>query len=172
MSKGSTAPGTAGIRRRGTPEEEAAAEGRPQQGATGDVPPSSPGAVHRARRRAYRHRQRPYVRTTRLSAGELARITAGAEAAGLTLSGFLARSALSAARDLDRTAASLAGRRELVAELFAARRHLGQVGNNLNQVARAINSGATPKELDVVLAAVHRAVARIQDATDRLLDRN
>ena len=54
--------------------------------------------------------------------------------------------------------------------MFAARRHLGQVGNNLNQVARAINSGGQPAEIDAVLAAVQRAVFRVQAATDRLLD--
>ncbi|MEU4173841.1 hypothetical protein [Streptomyces sp. NPDC026589] len=61
------------------------------------------------------------------------------------------------------------GRREQVAELFAARRHLGRVGTNLNQAPRALNSGARPAELDAVLAATHRAVQRVQDPTDQLL---
>ncbi|EOT04761.1 hypothetical protein K530_07012 [Streptomyces noursei CCRC 11814] len=63
----------------------------------------------------------------------------------------------------------MASRREMVAELFTARRHLGQVGRNLNQVAKALNSGAWPPELDVVLAATNRAVRRVQDAADQLL---
>nr|WP_053804463.1 plasmid mobilization relaxosome protein MobC [Streptomyces rimosus] len=97
-------------------------------------------------------------------------MTAGANAAGLTLAGFLARSALSAARDLDRTASTIAGEREIIAEFFAARRHLGRVGNNLNQLTRAINADARPPDLDAVLAATERAVRRVQHATDQLLD--
>ncbi|WP_369377956.1 plasmid mobilization relaxosome protein MobC [Streptomyces sp. cg36] len=111
------------------------------------------------------------MRTTRLSNDELAHITAAAQAAGVTVAGFLARAALGAARDLDRAAAAVAGERELVAELFAARRHLGHVGNNLNQIARAINSGDRPTDthLDAVLDAVQRATTRVQAATDHLL---
>ncbi|MFE4051790.1 plasmid mobilization protein [Streptomyces sp. YIM B13518] len=104
------------------------------------------------RRRPYRRRQRPHVRTTRLGDDELARIAAGAQAAGLTVSGFLARSALAAAHDLERTPGAIAGDRDLITELFLARRHLGQVGNNLNQVARVLNSGGRTPELDAVLA--------------------
>ncbi|MFD5453919.1 plasmid mobilization relaxosome protein MobC [Streptomyces olivaceus] len=57
----------------------------------------------------------------------------------------------------------------MIAEFFAARRHLGHVGNNLNQIARAVNAGAQPAELDVVIAATNRAIQRVQHATDRLL---
>ncbi|MEU7117889.1 plasmid mobilization relaxosome protein MobC [Streptomyces zaomyceticus] len=99
-------------------------------------------------------------------------MTAGAAAAGLTVAGFLARAALSAARDLDRTASVVAGEREVIAEVFAARRHLGHVGNNLNQLTRAINAGAHPPSLDAVLMATERAVQRVQHATDRLLAQN
>ncbi|WSQ12946.1 MobC family plasmid mobilization relaxosome protein [Streptomyces sp. NBC_01231] len=99
-------------------------------------------------------------------------MTVGARAAGLTVAGFLARSALSAAHDVDRTASTIAGEREVIAEFFAARRHLGHVGNNLNQITRAINAGAHPPELDVVIAATERAVQRVQHATDQLLAQN
>lgn len=129
-------------------------------------------APPRTRRRKYRRRQRPFVRTTRFSDDELARVTAGANAAGLTVAGFLARAALSAARDLDRTASAVSDEQAVVAELFAARRHLGHVGGNLNQVARAVNIGAHPPELDSAIAATHRAVQRVQHATDRLLHQN
>jgi hypothetical protein len=96
-------------------------------------------------------------------------VTAGARAAGLTLAGFLARAALSAGRDLERTASAVADEREVIAEFFAARRHLGYIGNNLNQIARAVNAGAHPGELNVVIAATDRAIQRVQHATDRLL---
>ncbi|WP_153427462.1 MobC family plasmid mobilization relaxosome protein, partial [Streptomyces alkaliphilus] len=177
VSKGSPAPSAQGnVRRRGTPDEEAATEGGSQRrGGDGNGEPTTPLPVDpppRTRRRKHQRRQRPHVRTTRFSDDELARVSAGAKTAGLTVAGFLARAALAAARDLDRTASTIAGERELVAELFAARRHLGRVGNNLNQVARAVNSGGHPPELDAVLAATERAVRRVQHATDRLLQRD
>ncbi|MFE5518382.1 plasmid mobilization relaxosome protein MobC [Streptomyces virginiae] len=54
----------------------------------------------------------------------------------------------------------------------AARRHLGQIGNNLNQLTRAVNSGGRPTDiqLDAVLDSVRQASARVQDATDQLLE--
>ncbi len=168
VSKGSPAPlGQGLVRRRGTPDEEAATEGGSQPEGTQDRPEQP-----RIRRRKYQRRQRPHVRNTRFSDDELALVTAGAKAVGLTLAGFLARAALSAARDLERTASAVADEREVIAELFAARRHLGHVGNNLNQVTRAINAGAHPPELDAVIAATRRAVQRVQHATDQLLQQD
>jgi uncharacterized protein (DUF1778 family) len=79
----------------------------------------------------------------------------------MTVAGFLARAALSAARDLERTAADIAGEREMLQELFALRRHLGQIGNNLNQVAKALNSGADAPQAEAVLAGVQRATTRV-----------
>lgn len=114
--------------------------------------------------------KRDYVCSVRLNDDEKTLLSAAASATRTSLPAFLARSGLAAAHDLDNTAAAIAGHRELVAELFAARRHLGQVGNNLNQIARAINSGGQPAEIDAVVAAVQRAVTRVQAATDRLLD--
>ncbi|MEV0694113.1 plasmid mobilization relaxosome protein MobC [Streptomyces sp. NPDC050388] len=114
--------------------------------------------------------KRDYVCSVRLNGDEKNLLAAAASATRTSLPAFLARSGLAAAHDLDNTAAAVAGHRELVAELFAARRHLGQVGNNLNQVARAINSGGRPMEIDAVVAAVQRAVTRVQAATDRLLE--
>ncbi len=116
--------------------------------------------------------KRDYVCSVRLNDDEKTQLSAAASATRTSLPAFLARSGLAAAHDLDNTAAAIAGQRELIAELFAARRHLGQVGNNLNQIARAINSGGRPAEIDAVVAAVQRAVTRVQAATDRLLDQH
>jgi hypothetical protein len=112
------------------------------------------------------------VCSVRLNDDEKTQLSAAATADRTTLPAFLARSGLAAAHDLDTTAAFIAGRRELVAELFAARRHLGHVGNNLNQITRAINAGAHPPELDAVVDATERAVQRIQRATDQILAQN
>ncbi|MGQ4429431.1 MULTISPECIES: plasmid mobilization protein [unclassified Streptomyces] len=110
--------------------------------------------------------------SVRLNDEEKNQLAAAASAARTSLPAFLARSGLAAAADLDATVAAIAGRRALVSELFAARRHLGYVGNNLNQVASALNSGAWPAELDAVIAATESAVKRIQDAADQLLAQN
>ncbi|NGO46199.1 plasmid mobilization protein [Streptomyces ureilyticus] len=114
--------------------------------------------------------KRDYVCSVRLNDDEKTLLTAAATTTRTSLPAFLARSGLAAARDLDTTAAAIAGRRELVAELFAARRHLGHVGNNLNQITRAINAGAHPPQLDAVIAATERAVQCVQHATEQLLD--
>ncbi|MFK0160759.1 plasmid mobilization protein [Streptomyces sp. NPDC090499] len=165
VSKGTPPLGGPGlVRRRGTPDEEAATEGGSQPEGRQDERDQP-----RTRRRKYQRRQRPHVRNTRFSDDELVLVTAGAKAAGLTLAGFLARAALSAARDLERTASAVADEREVIAEFFSARRHLGRIGSNLNQITRAVNAGAHPGELDVVIAATDRAVQRVQHATDRLL---
>jgi len=88
----------------------------------------------------------------------------------MSVAGFLARAALSAARDLDRTAADIAGEKEMLQELFALRRHLGQIGNNLNQVAKALNSGSDAPQAEAVLAAVQRASTRVDAFTQQHLE--
>ncbi|MFJ9034525.1 plasmid mobilization relaxosome protein MobC [Streptomyces sp. NPDC102274] len=166
------APGVAGAdQHRGVLVRKAATEG----GSQPDKQPSPRkrrDAKKTSRKRSPKPptRKRNYVCSVRLNSDEKILLATAASATRTSLPAFLARSGLAAAHDLDNTAAALAGHRELVAELFAARRHLGQVGNNLNQVARAINSGGQPAEVDAVVAAVQRAVTRVQAATDRLMD--
>ncbi|WP_242513971.1 plasmid mobilization protein [Streptomyces leeuwenhoekii] len=168
------APGVAGaVQHRGVLDRGAATEGgsQPEEHA--------PCRRRRAAKNASRKRspktaadKRTHVCSVRLNDTEKNHLTAAAAAARTSLPAFLARSALAAARDPERAAGAIAGERELVSELFAARRHLGHVGNNLNQLARAINSGAQPADaqLDAVLAAVRRATIRVQAATDQLLE--
>ena len=108
---------------------------------------------------------RDQVRSVRLSVPELTAIRAAAAACEMTIAGFIAHAAVAAARDTNAAPARVAGQREQVTELFAARRPLRQVGNNLNQIARALNSGAeTPPQLAAVLAAVHACVHRVDEA--------
>ncbi|MEU9718303.1 plasmid mobilization relaxosome protein MobC [Streptomyces sp. NPDC047976] len=56
--------------------------------------------------------------------------------------------------------------------LRPARRNLGQVGNNLNQLTRAVNSVGRPTDiqLDAVLDSARRASAHVKNATDQLLE--
>ncbi|MFJ9085840.1 plasmid mobilization protein [Streptomyces sp. NPDC102384] len=117
-------------------------------------------------------RKRAYVCSVRLNDEEKTLLTAAASAARTSLPAFLARSGLAAAQDLDNTVAAIAGRRETVSELFSARRNLQRVGVNLNQAAKILNSGDWPDELEAVLAATARAVERVQEATDQLLQQN
>ncbi|WP_435125529.1 plasmid mobilization protein [Actinacidiphila sp. bgisy144] len=107
---------------------------------------------------------------TRLTDDEKQSLLDAAAACAMTPSGFLAHAALAAASDLTRTAAVVATEREVIAELFRLRRHLAQVGNNLNQVAKTLNSGADAPQVGAVLSAVHRAARRIDAFTQRQLD--
>ncbi len=177
VSKTASVPGVAEAdRRQGAPAEGAATEGGPQPGQGENHACHTENCEHavsqqpRVRHRTRQPRQRNRFRNVRLSDSELALISAGAKAAGMTDAGFLAHAGLAAARDLTTTAARIAGDRELLAELFAARRHLGQVGNNLNQIAKILNSDGHAPQTDVVLSAVRRATDRLQAATVRLLD--
>ncbi|WP_260618520.1 MobC family plasmid mobilization relaxosome protein [Streptomyces sp. WAC07149] len=110
--------------------------------------------------------------SVRLNEDEYALVATAARTVGVTVAGFFARAALRAAHDPHTSAAAIAGRRETVIELFTASRHLGQIGNNLNQLTRAVNSGGRPTDiqLDAVLDSVRRAAARVQDATGQLLE--
>ncbi|MDF3142132.1 MULTISPECIES: plasmid mobilization relaxosome protein MobC [unclassified Streptomyces] len=122
-----------------------------------------------ARKRSPQKNKRARICNVRLNDDEWGRLTSAARTSRKSLPAYLVRAGLAAADDAENTAAVIAGHRDLVAELFASRRHLGQVGNNLNQVARALNSGGQPSELDAVISAVQRAVARVQAVTDRML---
>ncbi|MFI8261955.1 plasmid mobilization relaxosome protein MobC [Streptomyces sp. NPDC085665] len=103
---------------------------------------------------------------------EHALVATAAKAVGVTVADLFAQAALSAAHDPRNSSAAIAGHRETVSELFAARRRLGQIGNKLNQLTRAVNSGAQPTDtqINAALDSVRRATARVQEATDRLLE--
>ncbi|MBA2950079.1 plasmid mobilization relaxosome protein MobC [Streptomyces himalayensis] len=82
---------------------------------------------------------------------------------------FLAYAVDKAARDLTRTAAEIATERQVIDELFAARRHLGRIHGLFNQIAKALNSGADAPHLDAAAQAVRSAARRMEDAADALL---
>jgi hypothetical protein len=143
--------------RQGAREAGAAAGGGPQPGRSR----GKPRLRARSQRRAH---------SVRLSEREI--IAAGAEAVGMSIAGFLAQSALAAARDLDRTAAAIASQQDTLTALFAIRRQLGYANNNLNQVAHALNSGAYPNGLDATITAVHRAADDVRHITTLITDPN
>ncbi|MET9360110.1 plasmid mobilization relaxosome protein MobC [Streptomyces sp. NPDC006632] len=100
---------------------------------------------------------------------ELARLTAAAEACEMSNAGFLAYAVDKAARDLTRTAAEIAAERQIIDELFTARRHLGRIHGLFNQIVKALNSGADVPHLDAAAQQVASAASRMEDAADALL---
>ncbi|MDJ0464650.1 plasmid mobilization protein [Streptomyces sp. H27-C3] len=133
-------------------------------------PPQPPQPSRRNRARKVADQKREHLIASRFNNAEKADLLAAASACAMTPSGFLAHAALRAARDLTRTAAEVAGEREVIDELFALRRNLNQIGNNLNQVAKAINSGADVPYATTVLESVHRAARRVDTFTQMYLD--
>ncbi|WP_435866545.1 plasmid mobilization protein [Streptomyces yangpuensis] len=174
----SPAPGVAGAdQHRGALDRGDAAEGGPHP--IGETHPchnphcvahstlSQPNARNRTRNT--RAEKRTHLIASRFNDAEKNDLLAAAAACSMTPSGFLAHAALHAARDLDRTAAEVAGEREMIAALFALRRRLGQISNNVNQVAKALNAGADVPYTQSVLDAVHRSARHVDDFTQRYL---
>ncbi|MFI8872238.1 plasmid mobilization protein [Streptomyces sp. NPDC055243] len=140
---------------------------------------SKPGQEEKqtASRARQRPRQSPQKKrlhqpNTRFNDEEFALIKSAAARCNLSVAGFLARSALAAARDLDRTSAEIADEREVITALFDSRRRLGWAGSNLNQAVKAINSGADAPQLEAAVAAVRRAADTTHEAAARLIGAN
>ncbi|MEW2211205.1 plasmid mobilization protein [Streptomyces sp. DT24] len=171
------------VPRRGAPDRGDATEGgrHPQEEQTAthschnphctfhaSAPSSQPPARNRTPKT--KSSKRKHLITSRFNDDEKQSVLDAAAACAMTPSGFLAHAALSAARDLTRTAAEIAGEREMLAELFSLRRHLGQIGNNVNQVAKTLNSGGDAPHAEAVLSAVNRAARRVDTFTQHYLD--
>ncbi|MFF9040482.1 plasmid mobilization protein [Streptomyces sp. NPDC014892] len=131
------------------------------------------------RQHAPRARQRPrqssekkrlHQPNTRFNDEEFALIQSAAARCNLSVAGFLARSALAAAHDLNRTSAEIADEREVITALFDSRRRLGWAGSNLNQAVKALNSGADAPQLEAAVAAVRRAADTAHEAATRLIE--
>ncbi|MFF9893831.1 plasmid mobilization protein [Streptomyces albidoflavus] len=117
-------------------------------------------------RRRERRTDEPRARriAMRLGDDELADVEAGAALAGLTPTGYAARTVVAVAQG-DLTPIPTTDR-EVLAELLQARTALSRIGNNLNQVARTRNAGGdvTDEQLLAVLDRVDAAVRRMDDA--------
>ncbi|WP_112465244.1 plasmid mobilization relaxosome protein MobC [Streptomyces triticisoli] len=152
-------------RRQGAPGGEAAAEGGPQLGRAGRK-----ARAGRSKPRPRDKKQRP-AHSVRLNEHELALIRSGADHVGMSVAGFLAYSALAAARDQSRTAAAIATERDVLTALFGVRRQLGWAGSNVNQIAKALNSGVDAPHFAAALADLRRAAQAVQRAADRITNR-
>ncbi|MFH8472509.1 mobilization protein [Streptomyces sp. NPDC018000] len=86
----------------------------------------------------------------------------------MSVAGFLAHSALAAARDQTRTAATIAANHDVLTELFATGRKLGWAGSNLNQMTKALNSGGDIARIEEALDNVRRAATATRAAVERI----
>lgn len=158
------APGVAGPdRHQGAPVGKAATEG-------GSQPEAARTGRSRGQARPRDKKQRR-AHSVRLNPSELALIQGGADAAGMSVAGFLAHAGMAMARDRSRTAVAIAAEHDVLTELFSMRRQLGWAGSNLNQAARILNSGGDVPNLAHVLADVHRAADAVRSAADKVANR-
>ncbi|MFF3460356.1 plasmid mobilization relaxosome protein MobC [Streptomyces sp. NPDC002730] len=132
------------------------------------APPSQPPARNRTPKT--KSSKRTHLIASRFNDTEKQSVLDAAAACAMTPSGFLAHAALSAARNLTRTEAEVAGEREMMRELFALRPALNRIGNNLNQVAAALNSDEPAPQARAVLAAVDQVSLRVDAFVQRYLD--
>ncbi|WP_435285446.1 plasmid mobilization protein [Streptomyces bacillaris] len=163
-SEPAPAPGVAGPdRHQGAPVGKAATEGGSQ--------PETPRAGRSRGRARPRDKKQRRAHSVRLNPSELALIQGGADAAGMSVAGFLAYAGLAMARNRSRTAVAIATEQDVLTELFAMRRQLGWAGSNLNQAAKILNSGGDVPHLAQVMADVHRAADAVRSAADKVANR-
>ena len=105
---------------------------------------------------------RPHRAILRLTAKERATLEARATAAGLSVASYLRTAALG-------TSGPRARRRPTIDReaLMTATAELNRVGNNLNQLARAINQGRDADELAETLAELRATATAIREALQR-----
>lgn len=175
----SLAPGVAGAdRHQGAPiRQDATGDGshlvgeEPHASHSADCTHAAPPKPRVQQRERLRdEKKRIHQPSCRMNDDEYQLLVRAADNCHMSVASFLAHCALKAARDLNRTAAEIADERDMLNELFALRRHLGQIGNNLNQVAKTLNSGADAPQAEAVLTAVHRAAKRVDVFTQHHLD--
>lgn len=154
---------------RGAQVLQASTEGGPKPGQEEKQTDRRP---RRQRPRQSPENKRLHQPNARFNKDEFTLITSAAAQCNLSVAGFLARSALAAARDLHRTSAELADEREVITALFNSRRRLGWAGSNLNQAVKVLNSGADAPQLEAAISAVRRAADSAHEAATYLIGRH
>lgn len=152
---------------RGAQVLQAPTEGEPKPGQEEKQTDRRP---RRQRPRQSPENKRLHQPNARFNEAEFTLIASAAAQCNLSVAGFLARSALAAARDLHRTSAEIADEREVITALFNSRRRLGWAGSNLNQAVKALNSGADAPHLEAAISAVRRAAESAHEAATRLIE--
>lgn len=117
------------------------------------------------RRSGSETRKRPHSATVRFSDAEWIEVLARADEVGLSIASYLRLVAIDAAPP--RAARTPPIDRQLVAQLVG---HVGKIGSNINQIARAFNAaGAVPERDD--LAKAMAAVLEMRAACLQALGR-
>ena len=125
-------------------------------------PTRPPSRTLPRRRRANASEARTHLHPVRVSEEEKQALLVRAAEQNVSVSRLLVESALAGGEAPE-------GRRAVMAELFALRRLLATVANNVNQVARATNiSGTVPDSAAGALADARDLMARIDVALDQL----
>ncbi|GGE98429.1 hypothetical protein GCM10011313_21770 [Mycetocola zhadangensis] len=98
-----------------------------------------------------------------MSPEEDAQLRARAVVARVTVPRLLVESAMNAHIETD------TDRKEVIAEVFAVRRLMANVANNVNQLARFANTESTlPAEAEAIVQEYRALVPRLSAALDRL----
>ncbi|MCD2468634.1 MobC family plasmid mobilization relaxosome protein [Streptomyces sp. MBT42] len=118
----------------------------------------------RTRPRLRQSAHRDQVRSVRLTRDELDIVKNAAEAVGLKTAGFLADAAVAVAQTQGDSKVWLLDQRGRVEELMSASTQLARAGNNLNQVARVLNSGGRAEYVNDAVTRILRAAARVEAA--------
>ena len=122
------------------------------------------GGGNRRRRRANVRGGRQHRHEVKVSPEEEAMLLRLALDQGVTVPRLLVESALAAA-----PGETLTERRATLAELFKIYRLLGNIANNVNQIAKATNAtGEVQREMASTFAAVRRAAERVDTTIERL----
>lgn len=118
-------------------------------------------------RRSPGEHQRSKLMTVRFTDGDLATVRAAAERAGMAVSAWVGELAVDAAEHRAMPPGWL--HREVMTELVHLRSQIVWVGNNVNQITRAINSGIVPgMDLQPVLARLTEVVGSIEEAAEKV----
>ena len=108
---------------------------------------------------------RPVKHEVKVAVEEEAQLIVLAQQAGMTIPRLLVSSALSRR---DAGTITRAERRELLVELLAVKRLVGNIALNVNQVAKAVNTtGDLPPQTGQLWRSAHRAIDRIDDLAER-----
>jgi hypothetical protein len=121
-------------------------------------------------RRSPGEHQRSKLMTVRFTDSDLATVRAAAERAGMAVSAWVGELAVDAAEHRAMPPGWL--HREVMTELVHLRSQIVWVGNNVNQIARAINSGIVPgMDLQPVLARLAEVVGSVEEAAEKVRSR-
>lgn len=132
---------------------------------------AEPSAGDNRRRPKVRRREREAggPRETRIKVSyndaELAIVRAAAERDNTALASWVSTAALAVARET--VVPVSADAKDVLQELLRSRGHLGRVGNNVNQIARVLNSDGTVTDAQLLatLEALGKAIRRVDEAT-------